>query len=85
LRSPIAGVVCYRQAMGARIAKGDVIAEILNPLAEDPASARHPLHAGTDGFLLTRRQHKMVRPGDSVGKIVGTLPLPSRQGYLLED
>jgi uncharacterized protein len=85
LRSPVAGVVCYRRAIGARVAKGDVIAEILNPLAEDVAQARHPLLAGTDGFLLTRRQHKMVRPGDSVGKIVGTEPLASRRGYLLED
>jgi predicted deacylase len=85
LRSPVAGIVCYRQAIGARVAKGDVIAEILNPLADNPAQARHPLHAGTDGLLLTRRQHKMVRPGGSVGKIVGTEPLASRQGYLLED
>jgi predicted deacylase len=85
LRSPVAGIVCYRQSVGAKVVKGDVVAEILNPLADDPAQARHPLHAGTDGLLLTRRQHKMVRPGDSVGKIVGTEPLASRQGYLLED
>lgn len=85
LRSPVAGIVCYRRALGAKVAKGDVIAEILNPLAEDPAQARLPLAAGTDGFLMTRRQHKMVRPGNSIGKIVGTEPLASRQGYLLED
>ena len=85
LRSPVPGIVCYRLAMGAKVSKGDVIAEILNPLAEDAAQARLPLRAGTDGFLMTRRQHKMVRPGDSIGKIVGTEPLASRQGYLLED
>jgi predicted deacylase len=85
LRSPVPGIVCYRLAMGAKVSKGDVIAEILNPLAEDTARARLPLRAGTDGFLMTRRQHKMVRPSDSIGKIVGTEPLASRQGYLLED
>ena len=85
LRSPVAGIVCYRRALGAQVAKGDVIAEILDPLAEDPSQARLPLAAGTDGFLMTRRQHKMVRPGNSIGKIVGTEPLASRQGYLLED
>lgn len=85
LRSPVAGIVCYRRALGAKVAKGDVIAEILNPLAEDPSQQRLPLAAGTDGFLMTRRQHKMVRPGNSIGKIVGTEPLASRQGYLLED
>ena len=85
LRSPVAGIVCYRRALGAKVAKGDVVAEILNPLAEDPSQARLPLAAGTDGFLMTRRQHKMVRPGNSIGKIVGTEPLASRRGYLLED
>jgi len=85
LRSPVAGIVCYRRTLGAKVAKGDVIAEIVNPLAEDPSQARIPLAAGTDGFLMTRRQHKMVRPGNSIGKIVGTEPLASRQGYLLED
>ncbi|QEX15821.1 succinylglutamate desuccinylase [Hypericibacter terrae] len=85
LRSPVAGIVCYRRALGAKVAKGDVIAEILNPLAEDPSQQRLSLAAGTDGFLMTRRQHKMVRPGNSIGKIVGTEPLASRQGYLLED
>jgi predicted deacylase len=85
LRSPVAGIVCYRRALGAKVAKGDVIAEILNPLAEDPSQQRLSLAAGTDGFLMTRRQHKMVRPGNSIGKIVGTEALASRQGYLLED
>jgi predicted deacylase len=85
LRSPVAGIVCYRLPLGATVRKGDVIAEILNPLAEDGSQARHPLHAGTDGFLMTRRQLKMVRPGDSIGKIVGVQPLASRKGPLLED
>jgi hypothetical protein len=85
LRTPVAGILAYKQALGARVKKGDLIAEILDPLAEDGARARTALHAGTDGLILSRRQHKMVRPGDSVAKIVGTVPLASRQGYLLED
>lgn len=85
LRTPVAGILAYKQALGARVKKGDLIAEILDPLAEDRARARTALHAGTDGLILSRRQHKMVRPGDAVAKIVGTVPLASRQGYLLED
>ncbi|HWA43422.1 MAG TPA: succinylglutamate desuccinylase/aspartoacylase family protein [Hypericibacter adhaerens] len=85
LRTPVAGIVCYRKALGDRVAKGEVIAEILDPLAQGPSPARLALEAGTDGLILTRRQHKMVRPGDCVAKIVGTEPLASRRGYLLQD
>jgi predicted deacylase len=84
-RSPIAGIVAYRQALGAHLKKGDLLCEIVDPMATDPARSRVPVHAGTDGLLLSRALHKSVRPGDSLGKIVGTVPLASRQGYLLED
>jgi predicted deacylase len=84
-RSPIPGIAAYRQRVGARLRKGDLLCEIVDPMATDIAKARVPVHAGTDGLLLARAFHKSVRPGDSLGKIVGTVPLPSRQGYLLED
>lgn len=85
VRAPAAGIVAYKRGPGARMKKGDLLAELVDPMAEDPAKARIPIHAGTDGLLLSRALHKMARPGDSLAKIVGTVPLPSRQGYLLED
>jgi predicted deacylase len=85
LRAPCAGVIAYKQPLGAMVRQGDIVAEIVDPLAEDPRRARTPVAAGTDGLLLTRRHDKLVRPGDSIAKIVGERPLPYRTGLLLED
>jgi predicted deacylase len=85
LRSPVAGIVTYRRPLGAYIAKGEIVAEIVDPLADDPRQARTPVPAQTEGTLLSRRAHKMVRPGDSVAKVVGREKLAYRTGLLLED
>jgi hypothetical protein len=85
VRSPAAGIVAYKQPVGAVVAAGTVIAEIVDPTATDPRSARTPVRTVADGLLLSRRSDKLVRPGDSLAKVVGTKPLPSRTGDLLED
>ena len=57
-----------------------MIAEVVDPGAEDLGRARLPVHAGTDGLVLSLRSHKWVVPGFTIAKIVGTEPLESRQG-----
>jgi predicted deacylase len=84
LRAPVAGVLVYKQALGARVAKDDLIAEIVDPLADDPAAARTPVRTITDGLLLSRRTRLLVRPGQAIGKIAGTVDLPTRTGALLD-
>jgi predicted deacylase len=85
VRSPAAGIVAYKQPVGVRVTAGTVIAEIIDPTADDPRTARTPVRTAADGLLLSRRADKFVRPGDSLGKVVGTTPLPHRKGHLLED
>lgn len=86
LRAERAGILAYRVALGDRVKKGDIVAWQVDPAAEDPEAARHPLRAGTDGLVLSRRTRKYVAPGNSVGKIVGAEPLPGRKGAnLLSD
>ncbi len=85
VRSPGPGVLAYKAALGERVRKGDVIAELVDPGAEDPATARTPITAGTNGLVLSRRLHKFVTAGMTVAKVVGTEPLAHRSGYLLED
>ena len=85
VKAPIAGVIAYKVALGDRVRRGDVIAEIIDPAAEDLARARLPIHAGTDGIVLSLRRHKWVVPGFAVAKVVGREPLDHRSGYLLED
>src|SRR5262249_32457506 len=85
VRTPAAGVLAYKQPVGAVVSAGTVIAELVDPMADDPRDARIPIRTATDGLMLSRRPDRLVRPGDSIAKVVGTKPLSSRQGYLLED
>ncbi|MFO1061747.1 MAG: succinylglutamate desuccinylase/aspartoacylase family protein [Dongiaceae bacterium] len=85
VRAPAAGVVAYKRPLGATVAAGEVIAELVDPVAENPAAARTPIAAGTDGLLLSRRLDHLVRPGSTIAKVVGERPLPHRTGLLLED
>lgn len=86
VRAPAAGVLSYRAALGQRVKRGEVIADLIEPAAEQPSDARHEIVSGTDGLILSRRIHKYVLPGMTVAKVVGTEPLPSRSGgYLMED
>ena len=84
-RSPGAGILAYKQPLGAMVTAGTVIAELVDPMAEDPRHARTPIATVTDGLLLSRRLDHMVRPGSAVTKIVGEKKLAYRTGLLLDD
>ncbi len=68
---PVAGLIAYKVALGECVRKGDVVAEIVDPLADDPMQARTPIHAQTDGLVISRCLKKLAAPGDSIGIIVG--------------
>lgn len=80
VRAPRPGIIAYRVALGARVSKGDVIADLVDPLADDPARARTEIRAQTDGLVLSRCLKKLVAPGDGVAMIVGTQKLAHRKG-----
>ena len=86
LNTPAAGVLSYKVALGAEVAEGDVIAELIDPVADDPAEGRRRIVTRTDGLLLARRLHRYALPGMTVAKVVGNRTLPHRAGgHLLED
>ncbi len=86
LRTSVPGILTYRVAVGDQVIKGQHVADIIDPTELDPAQARTPIHATTDGFVLSRRTRKLMFPGESIMKIVGRVVLENRQGgYLLED
>jgi predicted deacylase len=82
--APVGGCLVYKVPLGARVRSGDIIAEIVDPLAEDPARVRTAVRSATDGVLYQRKLLRQVRPGQSCGKIAGRDALPSRRGTLLE-
>lgn len=86
LRADRSGLLAYRVGLGDHVRAGDVVADIIAMDGPEAFLARSPLRAGTDGLILSRSSAKLVRPGSSVAKIVGSTVLPARSGgYLLED
>ena len=83
LRSPSAGLLVYRQALGAYVNAGDVIAEVLDVEA---VNQRTPICSRTDGLMFTQVRDQWVRPGQTIAKIAGLTPLDYRRpGTLLQD
>jgi predicted deacylase len=74
-----AGVVVYKARLGDRVAAGDLIAEIVDPLGAPPVEIR----ARTAGVLFARHEQPYAWSGKIIGKIAGAEPLPERQGKLL--
>ena len=84
LRAPVGGILVYHAALGERVTAGQVVAEIIDPLADDPAAARTPVRTIADGLLFARKIERLARPGQGIGKIAGATPLPTRTGALLD-
>jgi len=82
--APAAGVLAWRVKPGDTISKNQHIADLVDIDADDPKSARTPIHAETGGFLFARRAAVLVRPGDQICKIAGAETLDYRKdGALL--
>ena len=85
VRAEAPGVLAYKVEIGDQVKKGQVIADLIDPMADDPLKARTPILSQTDGLVLTRLIQKLVRPGAAIAKIVGREPLAYRKGKLLDD
>ena len=86
LTAPAAGVLVYRKRLGERVAAGEVVAELVDPLGEPPGAARTPIRSAASGLLFARMTERLTRPGQKFCKVAGREPLSHRQaGKLLED
>ena len=86
LTAPAAGVLVYRKRLGDRVAAGEVVAELVDPLGEPPGASRAPIYSKTSGLLFARMTERLARPGQKFCKVAGREPLSHRQaGKLLED
>jgi predicted deacylase len=81
VRAPSAGVVVYHEELGSKIAKGAVIAEIVDPDADIPSRARVAVRSGSSGILFGRRHAMLVRPDDTVAKVAGPEALADPKQY----
>jgi predicted deacylase len=85
MRAPRGGILAYHVKLGDMVHKGDLVAEVIDPLAEDQSSARTEMRAITDGIVVSRLSKKLVPPGEGITMVAGKEPLPHRKGPLLSD
>lgn len=70
VRAPRGGIVLYHRDIGEHVAAGDRVATILfDPAAEDGAV---DIPAPQAGLVLSRRDQRILRPGEDVMKIVAS-------------
>jgi predicted deacylase len=77
------GVVVYFKQPGELVKKGDVIAEIVNPLDSGTGGGAHYISAEIDGILISINVDRFARPGRLVAKIAGKEPLTGKGENLL--
>ncbi|WP_395405631.1 succinylglutamate desuccinylase/aspartoacylase family protein [Pseudoduganella sp. UC29_106] len=75
--APHSGLLVYCRQVGERVAAGDLVAELVDPVSGELT----PLRAGVDGVLFTRLAHRYVIRGMNVAKIAGAKAF--RTGSLL--
>ena len=75
--APHAGVIVFAKRPGDRIESGEVVAEIIDPVAGlvTPVVARHA------GLLYARALRRYASPGDTLAHVAGSVPF--RTGNLL--
>ncbi|MDZ7919165.1 succinylglutamate desuccinylase/aspartoacylase family protein [Rhodoferax sp.] len=77
LRTPVPGVVVYLADVGQSLRMGDLVAEVIDPIA----NTTHHVVAGVDGVFYARVRDRYALSGAEIGKIAGATPF--RTGELL--
>ena len=83
IKATAPGVVVYFKKPGDKIKKGDVIAEIVNPLAEERKDRITHAKSDIDGLLISVNVDRFARPGRLLAKIAGKEPLTGKGENLL--
>lgn len=84
VRTPRAGLWVPSVAPGTRVAAGDVVGYLVDPMLPSD-TGRLALKAPVSGLLFARMRPDLAKPGDRVAKIASAEPIPGRRGKLLGD
>ena len=83
IKAEVPGILTYFKKPGDRIVKGEVIAQIINPLPEAEADRVSEITSVTDGILFSINVDRFARPGRIVAKVAGETALREADGNLL--
>ena len=83
LKATVPGVVVFLKAPGDRVAKGEVVAEIINPVAEGSQGRITPVKSAVSGIVFSINTDRYARPGRILAKIAGKDPIKEKGEDLL--
>ncbi|RLC03871.1 MAG: succinylglutamate desuccinylase [Deltaproteobacteria bacterium] len=83
IKASAPGVVVYFKTPGNAVHKGDLIAEIVNPLESDQNSRVSRAKSTIDGILISVNVDRFARPGRMLAKVAGKEPLTGKGENLL--
>jgi hypothetical protein len=79
VQAPHGGVLVHARPLGSSVRRGEVIAEIVDPLGGGVTRLESP----TDGVLYARESRRFVPAGTRIAKVAGREAV--RSGRLLAD
>jgi predicted deacylase len=77
IKAPGPGLVVFAAQVGDRLQAGDLVAEVIDPIAQHT----HRVLAGVDGVMYARIRDRFINSGGELAKIAGATPF--RSGQLL--
>lgn len=83
LKSELPGVIVFMKDAGEHVEKGELVAEVINPLADNPKDRVHSITSTAEGILFARNVDRYARPGRILAKIAGRIPLKEKGENLL--
>ncbi|MCP4297211.1 MAG: succinylglutamate desuccinylase/aspartoacylase family protein [Proteobacteria bacterium] len=83
LQSTIPGIIIFQKKPGDFVKKGDIVAEVFDPLADDQEHSFEYLKATTSGILFARVRDRYAKPGRYLAKVAGKKILEGKTGTLL--
>jgi hypothetical protein len=83
LKATAPGVVVFFKVPGDRVDKGEVVAEIVNPVADGTLNRITPLKSAVSGIIFSINTDRYARPGRILVKIAGKEPIKEKGEDLL--
>ena len=83
VKAKVPGIITYHRAVGDYVDAGEVIAEIINPLADNQEETVSRVTTVTHGRLFSRNVDRFARPGRIIAKVAGTKALRDDSENLL--
>lgn len=80
IKAPSAGLIAFKKQLGERVAKGELVAELIDYTKPVSETKRVPIYSKTEGILFAKLGTKLVRPGHVICQVAGEAPLASRSG-----